>query len=68
MKKILLSLFIVFLAVGAIMDTKDYVLGDDLTDLEVESEIYAGEYADYELAQEAMDDAMGGNLGSKEVT
>lgn len=65
MKKILLGLFIVFLAVGAIRDTKNYVLGDGFKDSEVESEIYAGQYDDYELAQEAMDDAMGEEFGIK---
>ncbi|WP_420493950.1 hypothetical protein QA541_09315 [Macrococcus psychrotolerans] len=65
MKKILLGLFIVFLAIGAIRDTKDYVLGNDLTDLEVESGLYSGQYLDYEEASSAMSDAMGEKFSVK---
>lgn len=65
MKKILLGLFIVFLVIAMILDTNDYVLGNNLTDLEVESEVYAGKYADYEEASSAMDDAMVGKFGIK---
>lgn len=59
MKKGLLGLFIAFLLVSLIWDVKDYMLGDQLTDDAVASELYAGQYESFEEASSTINDAMG---------